>query len=57
MSKRILLKISGESLMGKADYGIDVSTINQISNEIKKVYKKNSRPSNQLSRLLILLTA
>ena len=40
MSKRILLKISGESLMGKADYGIDVSTINQISNEIKKVYKK-----------------
>ena len=26
--------------MGKADYGIDVSTINKISNEIKKVYKK-----------------
>ena len=40
IAKRILLKISGESLMGKADYGIDVSTINQISNEIKKVYKK-----------------
>ena len=40
MSKRILLKISGESLMGKSDYGIDVSTINKISKEIRKVYKK-----------------
>ena len=41
MKKRILLKISGEALMGKLNYGIDVSTINKISNEIKKVYKKN----------------
>ena len=40
MGKRILLKISGESLMGSSNYGIDVSTINQISNEIKNVYKK-----------------
>ena len=40
MKKRILLKISGEALMGKSNYGIDVSTINKISNEIKKVYKK-----------------
>ena len=40
MSKRILLKISGESLMGPSNYGIDVSTINKISNEIKNVYKK-----------------
>lgn len=40
MEKRILLKISGEALMGKSNYGIDVSTINKISNEIKKVYKK-----------------
>ena len=40
MTKRILLKISGESLMGKLNYGIDVSTINKISNEIKKVFKK-----------------
>ena len=40
MKKRILLKISGESLMGKSNFGIDVSTINKISNEIKKVYKK-----------------
>ena len=40
MNKRILLKISGESLMGSSNYGIDVSTINKISNEIKNVYKK-----------------
>ena len=40
MKKRILIKISGESLMGKSNYGIDVSTINLISNEIKKVYSK-----------------
>ena len=30
MNKRILLKISGESLMGSANYGIDVSTINNF---------------------------
>ena len=40
MKKRILIKISGEALMGKSNYGIDVSTINEISNEIKKVYIK-----------------
>ncbi len=40
MTKRILLKISGESLMGKSGYGIDVATINKISNEIKIVHKK-----------------
>ena len=40
MKKRILLKISGESLMGNSGYGIDVGTINKISNEIKIVHKK-----------------
>ena len=40
MTTRILLKISGEALMGNLKYGIDVSTINKISNEIKKVFKK-----------------
>ncbi len=40
MTKRILLKISGESLMGNSGYGIDVGTINKISNEIKIVHKK-----------------
>ncbi len=40
MLKRILIKISGESLMGRLNYGIDVATINKISAEIKKVYQK-----------------
>ena len=38
---RILIKISGEALMGKSSSGIDVSTINFIAAEIKKVYKLN----------------
>ena len=41
MLKRILIKISGESLMGRLNYGIDVATINKISAEIKKVYQKS----------------
>jgi len=41
MSNRILIKVSGEALMGKSSYGIDVSTINSISKEIKNVYDKN----------------
>ena len=40
MNKRVLLKISGESLMGSSNYGIDVSTINKISQQIKNVFKK-----------------
>ena len=39
MEKRILLKLSGEALMGKSPYGIDVSTINSIAKEVKKVYR------------------
>ena len=38
MKKRILLKLSGEALMGKSPYGIDVSTISAIAKEVKKVY-------------------
>ena len=37
MKERILIKISGEALMGQTGYGIDVSTINFISKEIKKI--------------------
>ena len=39
MSKRILLKLSGEALMGNSPYGIDVSTISSIAKEVKKVYQ------------------
>ena len=40
-NKRILLKISGESLMGIANYGLDVKTTKFIANEIKNIYQKN----------------
>ncbi|GBU09037.1 uridylate kinase [Gammaproteobacteria bacterium] len=35
--KRILLKLSGEALMGDGDYGIDPNTIGRIADEIKAV--------------------
>ena len=35
--KRILLKLSGESLMGDSQYGIDPKRLEQYTNEIKKV--------------------
>jgi uridylate kinase len=35
--KRILLKLSGEALMGEGEYGIDVDTVNFIAGEIKEV--------------------
>ena len=37
MKERILIKLSGEALMGDSGYGIDVATINFISKEIKKI--------------------
>jgi uridylate kinase len=35
--KRVLLKLSGEALMGKKDYGIDQKVVHYISREIKGV--------------------
>jgi uridylate kinase len=35
--KRVLLKLSGEVLMGKSSYGIDIDAISSISQEIKEV--------------------
>ncbi|MCB1582648.1 MAG: UMP kinase [Marinicella sp.] len=37
--KRILLKLSGEALMGSEDYGIDPQVINRISKEIAQVHQ------------------
>ncbi len=37
MKERVLIKLSGEALMGDSGYGIDVSTINFIAKEIKKI--------------------
>ena len=38
--KRILLKISGESLMGTSNFGLDVSATKFIAEEIKKIYQE-----------------
>lgn len=35
--KRILLKLSGEALMGDGEYGIDNDTVNFIAGEVKEV--------------------
>ena len=38
--KRILLKLSGEGLMGNQAYGIDENVLNTFAESISKVYKK-----------------
>ena len=38
-NNRILLKISGEALLGNNQFGLDIKTITYIANEIKEVYK------------------
>lgn len=38
--KRILLKLSGEALMGDKQYGIDTEKLNEYSQEIKKAVDK-----------------
>ena len=35
--KRVLLKLSGEALLGKNKYGIDPDILEQYAREIKKV--------------------
>ena len=35
--RRILLKLSGEALMGNGDYGIDPEVLTRIANELKEV--------------------
>lgn len=35
--KRILLKLSGEALMGDREYGLDPETVNRVAQEIKEV--------------------
>ena len=37
--KRILLKLSGEALMGNQNHGIDPVRLNEYSTEIKEIQK------------------
>ena len=39
--KRVLLKLSGEALIGKKDYGIDGSVITSLAHQIQSVYEDN----------------
>jgi uridylate kinase len=36
--KRILLKLSGEALLGAKEYGVDTSVVNSVANEISEVH-------------------
>jgi uridylate kinase len=38
--RRILLKLSGEALMGERDYGIDLATVERISREIVRLHEQ-----------------
>lgn len=38
--KRILLKLSGEALMGELSYGIDINRVKQYANEIREIHEK-----------------
>ena len=38
--KRILLKLSGESLMGEQGYGIDVKRLNEYAEQIRDAHAK-----------------
>ena len=40
---RILLKVSGEALMGDQQYGIDLSVVDAIAEEIKAVVDKGTQ--------------
>src|ERR1700760_1278712 len=33
---RVLLKVSGEALMGEGNYGIDVGTVDRIASDVKQ---------------------
>src|SRR4029453_11563359 len=37
--RRVLLKISGEALMGEQNYGIDVNVARSVAEELKAVHK------------------
>ncbi len=43
--KHILLKLSGEALMGEKDFGIDIPTIDSITSQISTIYKNGIKVS------------
>jgi len=41
--RRVLLKLSGEALMGEGEYGIDMGTVERISADIKGVHEQGAQ--------------
>jgi uridylate kinase len=41
LAKRIMLKLSGEGLMGNKDFGMDVEVIDDLARQIKMVHERN----------------
>ena len=41
--RRVLLKVSGEALMGKGQFGIDVDTIDRIARDVKQAAEAGSQ--------------
>jgi uridylate kinase len=40
--RRVLLKLSGEALMGEGEYGIDLGTVERISADVKTVHEQGA---------------
>ena len=40
--RRVLLKLSGEALMGDGEYGIDLDTVERISADVKGVHEQGA---------------
>ncbi len=41
--RRVLLKVSGEALMGGGTYGIDIATVDRIANDVKEAHDAGSQ--------------
>ncbi|MBL6957617.1 MAG: UMP kinase [Rhodospirillales bacterium] len=41
--RRVLLKLSGEGLMGDREYGLDTATVDRIAEEVKTVHEMGSQ--------------
>ena len=50
--KRVLLKISGESLMGERSYGLDPDMVNRVAGEIKSGAPCRSERISKYNQLL-----
>ncbi len=38
--RRVLLKVSGEALMGEREYGLDPATLERVAQEVMAVHEK-----------------